>query len=415
MPLRRPRRPDRIVVLGVSRTAGMPGDEAKAAFVKILMVNYELPPLGGGAGKATLYLADHLARSGHEVVILTSHYRGLARREIRRGVRVLRVPVLRRHPDRCGPLELLSFVLVAAAAALWAGLAFRPDAVLAFFAFPSGPVARLMRLVFRTPYVVSLRGSDVPRTETSSGLSGVLLKIVMRHVCRHAADVTAVSEGLRQAALAAAPGLDVRVVPNGVDLDQFHPRPQPRTDACVNLLYVGRLRKFKGVGVLLSALAKAKAGSDVALSLSLVGDGPDRATLERQCRQLGLTDAVRFHGWVDYARVAEHYERADGLVLPSFVEGMPNVVLEAMACGLPVVGTDVAGTRELIRDGREGRLVPPRDAEALAAALLELAGDPARRLEMGRRGRERALEFSWEQTALQYADLLNRIASGDSP
>ena len=378
--------------------------------MRVLMINYELPPIGGGGGKATLNLAANFVRRGHQVAVLTSHFRGLPRRETIQGARILRAPVLRRHADRCSPLELLSFTAAGTLAGLWLAATFRPHVVLAFFAFPSGPVALATRRLLGKPYVVSLRGSDVPRPEIGSSALSPFLRLALRRVCGSASAVTAVSGGLRSAALAAAPGLDVLVIPNGVDLDRFRPAEDSRPPGRVRLLYVGRLREFKGVRILLSAFASMARRAEQAVELHLVGDGPDRATLERLSSRLGITERVRFHGWVAYARITDFYHRADCLVLPSFVEGMPNVVLEAMACGLPVVGTDVAGTRELIRDGEEGRLVPRRNAEALGAALLQLVSDTKLRRRMGRCARERALEFSWQKAGDQYLDILSRIA-----
>src|SRR4051812_23928341 len=130
--------------------------------MKILMINYEYPPVGGGGGNAMKNIAERLAAKGESVVVLTSHFRGLPRRSRESGVEILRVPTLRRKVDRCTPVEMVAFMAASILPALVVGLRLRPDVCCAFFGVPSGPVALLMRWLLRIPYVVSLRGGDVP-------------------------------------------------------------------------------------------------------------------------------------------------------------------------------------------------------------------------------------------------------------
>jgi glycosyltransferase involved in cell wall biosynthesis len=138
--------------------------------------------------------------------------------------------------------------------------------------------------------------------------------------------------------------------------------------------------------VLLDAFGKARE-TQPGLQLTLVGDGDDRAHLERLAAPFG--EAVQFAGYQSQAGVADALASADIFVLPSFAEGLPVVLMEAMASGKPVISSLVAGIPELVEDGVNGYLVPPGDAETLAARIAELATDPGRRAEMGARGREK--------------------------
>jgi glycosyltransferase involved in cell wall biosynthesis len=147
------------------------------------------------------------------------------------------------------------------------------------------------------------------------------------------------------------------------------------------------------------------------LRLTLVGDGTDRPELERMARRHG--DAVRFAGFLDQTAVADTLREADALVLPSFAEGVPVVLMEAMASGKPVIATQVGGVSELVEDGVSGHVVPPGDAASLAEAIIALA-DPGRRVRMGAAGRERVVtEFDIRIEAARIATLLTGGGDGD--
>jgi glycosyltransferase involved in cell wall biosynthesis len=169
---------------------------------------------------------------------------------------------------------------------------------------------------------------------------------------------------------------------------EFRPRDRGHGDA-VEVLTVAALSRRKGHEFLIRALAELD-GAPVRLTLA--GDGPERARLERLAAELGVSGAVAFEGAVAYDRVPALYDRADVFCLPSFAEGLPTVLMEAMAAGLPTVATNVNGTAELVDDGVTGILVPPARADLIAAALGRLAADADLRASMGAAGRRRVCE-----------------------
>ncbi|SNR66682.1 glycosyltransferase [Paracoccus sediminis] len=173
----------------------------------------------------------------------------------------------------------------------------------------------------------------------------------------------------------------------------------------VRLVFVGRLAPVKGVRVLLDAVGKALArGAD--LHLTVIGDGPDRATLQAAAAPLG--GAVRFTGYRSQDEVAAHLAESDLFVLASFAEGVPVVLMEAMASGLPVVATRIAGIPELVDDGKSGAIVAPGDAAALADAIARLAADPELRRRMGRAGRAAvSRDFALQTEAARLARLFS--------
>ena len=223
--------------------------------------------------------------------------------------------------------------------------------------------------------------------------SGRAFAAADRAVARLADVHIAISAGLASY-LAASEGFDpgsFEVVHYGIEAG---PAPPPLPGA-PRLAVVGRLIPIKGHDVLLRALALLRDRLPE-VTLELAGDGPLEPDLRASVTRLGLEDVVSFLGRV--APAAPVFERAEVVVVPSFGEGFGMVALEAMERGRPVVASDVGGLREIVEDGRTGLLVPSGDAEALAAAIAELARDPARAADMGAAGRERALvAFSQER------------------
>lgn len=202
----------------------------------------------------------------------------------------------------------------------------------------------------------------------------------------------------------------LHVVHCGVEPDRYAPRTRDDRGGGLRLLSVGRLAQVKGHGVLLEALADIRArGLDAAATI--VGDGPKRAELEELARRLGVADAVRFTGAVGQDEIDRHYEEADALVVASFAEGIPVVLMEAMAHRLPVVATRVMGVAELVRDGENGLLVRPGRADQLAAALERLAADPELRARFGEEGRRTVeSEFDVRASAARMRELFESVS-----
>lgn len=203
----------------------------------------------------------------------------------------------------------------------------------------------------------------------------------------------------------------IHVARLGIDPAVFEPRPFRVHPSPFEIVCVGRLAPVKAQLVLVDAVDRLVArGRDV--RLRLVGDGPDRKRLERRVEALGLGGAVVFEGWQNQDRVREIYRGADAFALASFAEGVPVVLMEAMATEIPCVSTRITGVPELIEDGVDGLLVAPADAAELALALEGLIDDPELRLRIGRAGRRRVLEqYDLEANVEVLARLFRGLAS----
>lgn len=251
--------------------------------------------------------------------------------------------------------------------------------------------------VWRCPVVTSCRGSDVtvyPHVPYLRAYAAQLPEVMRRAHAVHCVSETVMRE-------AGDFGLDpakTRVIRPAVDLELFRPRPangRPEGDA-LRVLMVGSLRWEKGHEYALQAVRRLL-DEGLAAHLDLVGDPPasaetasnERVRIAHTVADLGLADHVTVRNGEPPDQVSSRMAGADVLLHASVAEGIPNVVLEAMACAVPVVATNVGGVTEAMTDGVEGYVVEPRDPEQLAQALLKLARDPARRARMGSAGRAR--------------------------
>jgi colanic acid/amylovoran biosynthesis glycosyltransferase len=198
----------------------------------------------------------------------------------------------------------------------------------------------------------------------------------------------------------------VVMLPLGVDVDSYRRGSSPRRERGepFRLLSVGRLAAPKGYSILIAALALLRErGRNV--RLTLVGEGQQRAMLEALIARRGLGDIVRLTGALNHERVMDYYEASDAFVLSSFLEGVPVVLMEAMAMELPCIATWITGIPEIIESGLEGLLVPPASASAIADAVGRLMDDPAAARQLGSAARRKvATRYHLEQNVARLAD-----------
>lgn len=377
--------------------------------MRFLLINYEYPPIGAGAANATRRISQCLIEQGHEVGVLTARFGTLRDWAVEEGISIFRCPARRVAPERSNIVEMASFIAGGMLSMPKVVSRLKPDACIAFFSIPGGPVALLGNLLWRLPYVVSLRGGDVPGSENTLKWSHRLLTPLRRMILRRSHAVVANSDGLKRLTESADP-YSAHVIPSGVDADYYAPGPQRADDGSFRALFVGRFHPQKNLVILVEQFARAvRASPDRDLRLDLVGDGPDRAAVEARIAALGLGDRVSLPGWLPRSELLEVYRRSDCLVNPSSGEGLPNVVLEAMACGVAVLASRVAGNDTLVDHGKTGLLFDWATVDALGDGLAQLAADTAGTREMGRRGREIALaEYSWSSVARRYAELFTQ-------
>jgi glycosyltransferase involved in cell wall biosynthesis len=372
--------------------------------MRILIINSEYPPVGGGAGNASANLAKALSALHQEVTVLTVRFGDLPFYSKEDGILIRRIKSIRRNKDRSGAFEQGIFILTGSIGLLSLAQEWKPDIILAFFGIPAGAVTWLTRWFTQIPYLVSLRGGDVPGFRPYDfAVYHRLIGPILHRIWKRAELVVANSQGLAALARDFDQRVNIEVIPNGVDILQYQ-MPPDRDWENPHMLWVGRLVYQKGLDILVESLGELKS---LPWKLTLIGDGPQRAALQRLAIERGIDDRLEFTGWLDRAALMKYYYASNLFVFPSRHEGMPNAILEAMASGLPVIASRIAGNEELVLPEKTGFLVPPQDAGGLREALETLLVDPERRKQMGLASRQRVeANYTWEQVAREYLTLL---------
>ncbi len=374
--------------------------------MRILIVNYEFPPIGGGGGIATYYIARELCRKGHSVSVLTSRFRELRWHEELEDIQIYRVPVLRKRRDYCSVLEMATFILSSLPMLFYLLLTRKFDLLHIFFGVPSGPLGYIAKKIFGIPYIIRMGGGDVPGFRPFQyKYLYTMLTPFLNILWRNAEFLVANSDGLRDMAQRVFPGQPIHVIPNGVDLYRFNNRLQRCPTPEVRILFVSRLIRRKGLQFLIDAMPTIRKQAHVPFVIHVVGDGPDKELFTRQIEERGVNEYFRFHGYVDHGKLPDYYLDADLFVLPSLAEGMPNVVLEAMGSGLPIVATKVPGSEELVHDGQNGFLIEHDKPEELIRALVSLINKRSLREKMGCQSKAIAREYGWDRVADDYMEL----------
>lgn len=337
-----------------------------------LILNHEFPPAGGGAANASLEIARALAELGHDPVVLSSRHPKGTESTLNLPFPVHFTAPTRGKLESGSILEMICYIPAAFVEAIRLHRAKRFDCCLAFFSIPAGAVACALKLLCDLPYIVLLRGGDVPGTEPTLNFIHKMLTPVRRAIYRIACAVIANSNGLRELANKADPGFSIEVIPNGIDTNFFCPPSQPLPFPPFRILFVGRLHSQKNVDLLLKALAMLRNVTTITCHCDIVGDGPDRTSLQKLAEALFVDDLTTFHGWLDKNALLARYQTAHVFVNPSSYEGMPNTVLEAIACGLPVIASDVPGNRDVLQGlGKYNTLLDSCDAFSLCEALCK--------------------------------------------
>ncbi len=380
--------------------------------LRLLMLDNEYPPLGGGTGVVNQRILENWARRDDVQVDLVTSSRTRDEyeyEEVRSHIRLHKVPVDNHNIHHSSNRELLRYAWRGWRQARRLAKRSRYDVCLAWAGVPAGGVAMWLKWEFGLPYVVSLQGPDVPGFEQRYRWVYLALTPFIRLVWRQADRLTACSEQHRELAQRTDRSVSIEVIPNGVDTALFCPDTAAgRGEGRIRLICCGRLIKRKGQQYLIPALARLKQ-QGVAVELLLVGTGDNGPALRRHVQNLELEDAVQFTGFVPWESMPRLYQTSDIFVLPSCNEGMSIALLEAMATGLPVVVTDTGGTRELVNDN--GFVIPWADPIALADAIGRLAASADLRRRMGVVSREIACRFNWQKTAERYLEVCGEVGT----
>ena len=370
--------------------------------MRILVLIHEYPPVGGGGGRVAQDIAEGLTQRGHEIVIITSHFDDLPKDEFVDGIRIIRVPSLRKEAFRAGFPSMAAYLL----SGFWAGFRligkWRPDAIHVHFAVPAGALAWALSKLKRIPYLLTAHLGDVPGgAPEKTGKWFRWIFPLSKPIWRDAAQVVAVSEFTRQLALKHYP-VEISVIHNGVDLDALNPHPI-QIQTTPRLIFAGRLMKQKNPLQIIRTLAKLQ---DLDWEFTFLGDGPLRADLEREIARYQLEKRISLHGWVTPEEVIAEFAQSDILFMPSLSEGLPVVGVQALAMGLALVVSNIGGFVDLVNEGENGFLVD--EPGKYEAHLRRLLLDAEELLAFRKASRKKAEEFSLENIITHYEETFLR-------
>jgi len=377
--------------------------------MNVLMLNYEFPPIGGGAANANLCLLKKYSGNGElRIDVLTSGPKpGFFEEKFSENITIYRVGLHKKSLHLWRRIEVIEWLIKARGRYREMVRENNYDFTHAFSGFPTGYLCG--RTSGSMPYIISLRGSDVPGANARLQLDYKILGPVFKRIWKNAAAVVACSEGLRVRALAFLPSASIEVIPNGVDLGRFYPDPTNGRTDCLRLLTVGRLSATKRVEMLMEAV-EILHNDNIKVHLTVAGSGAMEGRLKQMIVQKGLGEIIEMAGRVEPKEMPALYRQSHILVSATMQEGMSNAMLEAMACALPIITTPCEGVEELISDN--GIVVEESRAGSIAAAVRSLAGDGLKYEQMSTAGRSNAKQFSWKSVAEKYLACYNAVMNG---
>jgi glycosyltransferase involved in cell wall biosynthesis len=376
--------------------------------MRILVVIYEFPPIGGGGGRAAYDICRHLVARGHDVTVLTAHFQGQPFEENKDGIRLIRVPSFRKSSFGASFFTMLAYVL----AGLWAGLRlirlYRPDIIHTHFAVPSGALAWMLSLLTGIPYILTAHLGDVPGgvpEKTEKWFRW--LKPFTNPIWNRAKKVIAVSGHTRQLALEHY-SVDVEVIPNGADVTHLEPS-KIELNTPPQLVFAGRFVSQKNPVAIVQILSQLQ---DLNWYCSMLGDGPLFEDVKREIENTGMTERFELSGWVTSEDVLNHFSKSDILFMPSLSEGLPVVGVQALAKGLAIVSSRIGGFLDLVDEGENGYLIDVQDNSAFSKVLRELITNPELLLRLREASKQKSHQFDIQKIVDRYQTILSDVLMG---
>ncbi|MEN8252212.1 MAG: glycosyltransferase [Patescibacteria group bacterium] len=382
---------------------------------RVLFFNYEYPPLGGGAANATKYILDEYSRRGDVFIelITSSITNKYVQEKIGENVIVHRLPI-GKNADNLNYQTRFELVKYTFKAYKFAKKLMRKneyDLTHSFFAVPSGVISRKLKKKYGIPYIVSLRGADVPGYSERFDKLYKVITPTIHNVWRDARFVVTNSKGLTELASSSLPEQEFIQIFNGVDTFFYKPGTRALDDRKkeFKILLASRLSRRKGFNYAIDAFSELLDMYPHIKMQIAGGEGNAMEELKGQVKKLRLDGRVTFSGLYTKEESPEIYNNSDVFVMPSLNEGMSNNLLEALSSGLPVLMTPTGGAEELVRDGENGYLIKKQNVDSIVEKLKILIENPELCDGFGHASRLIAEEMSWKNVADEYVELYKTI------
>jgi len=336
--------------------------------MNILMLNYEFPPIGGGASPVSYDIGKGLVEKGHKVTVVTMAFQDLPKYEVMDGMEVYRVKCWRTEKMVCHPWEQATYIL-AAMRFIKRYLDIKEyDICLNHFIIPTGVVAWRLKRKYKIPYVITSHGSDViGHNNKRFKLLYSIVKAPWKMIARNAAVIISPSKYLKELILQTEPNAVVEIIRNGVDMD-FYTRT---ADKRKSMLVMCRLQETKNVQYILNALSAINMNG---WELNILGEGPYKESLQRIVDNNHLKDKVFFRGWVTN-KSDEHLkyiQEASIYLSASKVENCPTSILEVLSCGANILLSDIPAHRQLVQEIDDSVFFSNENVDELVTKLQTL-------------------------------------------
>lgn len=368
--------------------------------LKILVLNYEYPPLGGGGGEVTESLALEFSKNEIEQLVITSWFPGLKFYEkINDNLKIIRAPTLRFSKHRATVFTMASYVASAFLPLLISCMFFKPNLIHAHFLMPVGPLAYAMKKIFKIPYVLTVHCGDVPGVDVKiKNIYNILFRPAAKIVV-NASRVTSVSKefaGKMRELFA----VSIDFISNAISSDWLCDEAPEKCES-LKLVFAGRLVAIKNVNLLIDSVSELS--DQMNISLDIYGDGPEYNRLTLKSKETNAP--VCFHGWVDRAHLKKAFKEADIFLLPSDIEGFSIAAIQAAASGCALILSGIPANEPLVEKGINGYFCE-RNVQSISEAIRNCE-DNLESLKAN--SRKKAGEFLWEKIALQYVDIFKDI------
>ena len=376
--------------------------------MKILKIIFDFYPNFGGAEISALEISKQLIKSGHQVYVVTSKKGKQKSYEKLFGIHIIRIPIL---PTIY--LSQISFIIGGICKIIYLKKIIQFDLVHCYLIVPSGIIGVISKYVTKLPFLLTIQGGDISKYSNI-----LLLNKLIKYALINSDVITVLSTFLKsETKKHGIPDGKIKLIPNGIDkkmlskADGHVIKRAYNLNEAIHFITACSLRKVKGLDNLINAFHLATQKSKKPIKLMIIGDGPEETNLKKLVQHLKIEDKVIFSGKVIYNKVAEYMKAANIFVLSSLYEGMGNVILEAMSCGLPIITTDCGGPLDYVKNNYNGLVVPVNDIEKMKDAMIKLIENEDLRGTFSERNLKLTdkIVFDWSIIEEQYMSMYSKI------